>query len=304
METKKKQPKKNIYNLFFSIMLILLVLAVGALYYIMFSNNQGTLDKLNQQTINIKENNGAFTHRLNQLTEHTDKLARKQNNHKTQWILEQSRYLLELAQLNLNYQHDIKATITLLQTIDNYIADLNLPSLTDARETLATDIAALQAVPQVDVTGIITQLNALYLKAANLNTKTTKIINSAPLKTKNNNTAKTWRQKLDDSWQALQKLIIIRHHDKPIRPLPTPQQHVLLIQRLQFLIQQAQWAVLHTNSNIYQESLQQAQKLINNYYSAKSPLTQSMLEQLESLEKININPELPTIAFQIVGDES
>jgi uroporphyrin-3 C-methyltransferase len=60
-------------------------------------------------------------------------------------------------------------------------------------------------------------------------------------------------------------------------------------------LQQAQWAVIHSNAAVYQSSLQQATSWIQQYFANNEPTTQAMLSVLDALQKVNIQPELPDI---------
>ncbi len=234
---------------------------------------------------------------LEQKISQIEKIAQRNSKSPvTSYFLLEAEYLTEQALLSLNFGRDVPAAITLLQAADQRIQSSRDVSLRKIRLALADKIAALQAVPAVDTEGLLARLHALQEQTKQL--PLFAVPKAEPTATKSATlltTEKDWRKALQDSWTALQKVVIIRHRDQPIVPLLPPYQESYLRQNLHLLLQQAQWAILHNQSNIYRTSLDQASQWVQHYFANNETSTQAMLAALTELKKINIRPELPDL---------
>jgi uroporphyrin-3 C-methyltransferase len=222
--------------------------------------------------------------------------AQPLNMDKSTWTLSEVNYLIQLANYQLTFVKDVATTITLLQTADQRLATLNNTNLNALRTALATTIANLQALPKIDVAGLLAQLHALQLQAAQLPLPLQmRAVKSSSENLSSNSEKSNWRVALKNSWENLQKLIVVHHYDKPIAPLLAQEQQAYLQQNLQLLLQQAQWAVLQQQTPVYQSSLQQAYIWVTMYFASDASTTQAMLQALQSLQKINIQPKTPDL---------
>lgn len=208
----------------------------------------------------------------------------------------QANYYVKLANENLQYANNVPLAITLLKMADDTIHRLDDPKLDTARKALAEDIANLQGIPQVDVTGIYmrlaalnNQLDKLQLpnKALNVDTQAA-TVETAPSQS-------WWQRGLHTTWQALQKIVVVRYHEKGALPLVAPDQQMYLYQNLHAMIAQSTWGLLHGQQAIYQTSLQQTAEWVKQYFLADSAVTQAVLAELNQLQQVNIHPANPTI---------
>jgi uroporphyrin-3 C-methyltransferase len=213
------------------------------------------------------------------------------------WTMAEAEYLLQLANYHLTFMRNVATVVVLLQTVDKRLSSLSDPNLNRIRNLLADALIQLQAVPKVDVAGLLSQLNALQIQAAQL-PLLVPMTSSAVVSDLQSQTtpSSNWRTALDKSLKTLQKLIVIRRHDQPIAPLLPQEQQLYLQQNLQLLLQQAQWAVMQGQASVYQNSLQQAEDWTKLYFVSNAAMTQTMLQTLQELKKINIQPTLPDIS--------
>lgn len=216
------------------------------------------------------------------------------------WRFAEAKYLVQLANYHLAFTHDVVAALSLLQTAEQRIASLNDPTLQPIRQQIANNIAALQAVPKVDLVSILTRITALQTQAAQLpalgvtKPKAAALDEEQPQEPPKE--ASPLRQAMEESWTTLQRIIIIRRHDQAIEPLLPPEQQLYLQQNLQLVLQQAQWAALREQEGIYKASLLQAQKWVENYFATNLPATAAFLQGIGDLQKINVRPPLPDLA--------
>src|SRR5438045_770691 len=73
-------------------------------------------------------------------------------------------------------------------------------------------------------------------------------------------------------------------------PLILPDEKIFLYQNLHAQLENAMWAVLQQNADIYQSSLKRASAWVQLYFAQDAAQTKIMLQNLEELQKINIQP--------------
>ncbi len=211
--------------------------------------------------------------------------------------------LVQRAQYNLQFTQNVPAAIAALQLADKKMAEWDGASALSVRQQLADNIAALQAVPSVDLAGALTQLQALQQQIPQLPV-VQPVAENLPTTNADNTVKQTlWQRTLQNSWNALSKLIVIQRHDQPIQPILPTQQQAYLQQNLQLLLQQAQWALLHEQPTIYQASLAQAKNWTQRYFSKDAAITQSVLKSISELQAINVQPQLPDISATVQAIE-
>ena len=243
---------------------------------------------IQKQSAYTKQNQAALTRLMDSIS-----------SNESAWLLTDARHLINLANIVLNFEHNVPTSITLLKTADNRLLQAGDPNLYPVRKILAGNITDLQAVPSVDIAGLYMRLGALRDKTLTLPLVQNKyegghadnLLAQASAK----KGASTWDKALNSTGNALSKVLIIRHRKAPIEPLLSPKQHIVLSQNLYVLYSQTQWAVLHRNQAVYINSLKALVSLIKQYYVAN---TQSIaiVKVLGQLEQKNIAPKLPNIS--------
>ncbi len=87
-------------------------------------------------------------------------LSQEQETDERDWLHAEAAYLLRLANQRLQLEGDVDGAAALLRTADARLVDADNPALTSVRREIASELAALDAVPRVDRTGIYLALNA------------------------------------------------------------------------------------------------------------------------------------------------
>ncbi|OCH98180.1 hypothetical protein A8135_11455 [Legionella jamestowniensis] len=212
---------------------------------------------------------------------------------KEDWTLLKARYYLELAQVNAHWSNDPQTSIALLKQADTLLSALSEQPIFAIRQAIAQEIAQLQAAPKVDIAGILSQLDAAENNLSNLSLKQP----LANMQGKTNSMKKTspWREQLRESLNSLSDLIVIRRHDEAIEPLLSPQQQSMLEEIIRMNLEEAQWALLQGNPEIYQLALSKAIKTIKRAFDENTPATQALLQQLQSLQQQKLEVAKPTL---------
>lgn len=212
--------------------------------------------------------------------------------------LQEAQYLLEHAQLNLHFLHDIAGAITLAQAADQYVRRLDGMRFLALRQQLAQLIVSLRAVPALDIAGTLARLDAVSQQLNNLPLLAANpmmLSKSAAAEKSLSNTGAHWHHAWEASLRQLQQLIIIRHHNTPIVPLLAPQQEAYLRHNLQLLLQQAQWAVLHHDEKLYQNSLNAVQQALQQNFTNNPTQANNLVVIIHELLQVNLQPKLPDL---------
>ena len=224
-----------------------------------------------------------------------DELSSEQEADERDWLHAEAAYLLRLANQRLQLERDVEGSAALLRTADQRLREADNPALVPVRREIASELAALEAVPRVDRTGLWLALNAQQQQIARqpLSQEIEEVtvrsgITEAP--------SGTWQQQLSRFGQELKELVTIRHHDADLEALITPEQESYLRQSVRLVLEQSQLALLKEEQELFEASLDKALTLIEGYYDTNASGVQSVVERLGELKAQAIRPELPDIS--------
>lgn len=209
------------------------------------------------------------------------------------WHVAEAGYLVRLADDHVQLTHNITVAIALLQRADQVLQNLEDSDLSEIRKSLATNLAKLQMAPQVDITGLYLQLTALNNQLDQLPLPINPLKANASEEIINQPGLPWWKTGLNETWNALRKVVIVRYHVSPSLPLVMPEEKVFLYQNLHAQMENAMWAALHRNAPVYQASLARAMMWIKQYFDQDAALTKTTLQHLDVMQKVTI--QSPTV---------
>ena len=223
-------------------------------------------------------------------------LARFSANDRESWLLAEAEYLLRLANQRLIMAGDTESAEALLSSADAVLRELDDVGLPPVRAAVASDIAAVRAVPTIDLEGIYLRLSALAEQAANL------VIFEFPEQASRTReaSAETWQARFEQGYEeALVKLsdyIIIRRRDAPMQALMDPQWEGLVRQNLRMLLEQAQVALLSSNQALYEASLERASHWVAEFFESDEAAARAMDREIGQLAGLQVAVTLPDIS--------
>ncbi|SER52163.1 uroporphyrin-3 C-methyltransferase [Vreelandella subterranea] len=222
-------------------------------------------------------------------------LSQEQETDERDWLHAEAAYLLRLANQRLQLEGDVEGATALLRTADARLADADNPALTPVRREIANELAALDAVPRLDRTGVYLALNAQQERVAGLRLAQ-EVEERAVTSSIEQPPSGTFQRQLARFGEELKDLVMIRHHDEALEALVTPEQESYLRQSLRLILEQAQLALLKEEQGLYEASIDKALELINGYYDTSRQEAQRVIERLEELRNVTVEPELPDIS--------
>ncbi|MGM0701995.1 MAG: uroporphyrinogen-III C-methyltransferase [Pseudomonadota bacterium] len=224
-----------------------------------------------------------------------DELSSEQEPDAREWLHAEAAYLLRLASQRLQLERDVEGAIALLETADERLSEADNPALLSVRRSIASEIAILEGVPQVDRSGIYLALNAQQERLAQL--PLSRELEEIPARSGMEEAPSGgWQQQLSRFGEELKDLVVIRHHDQALESLISPEQESYLRQSVRLVLEQAQLALLKEEQDLYEASLDKALTLIDGYYATEREEVQAVVERLEALKEETIRPELPDIS--------
>ncbi|TVP48523.1 MAG: hypothetical protein EA345_08995 [Halomonas sp.] len=224
-----------------------------------------------------------------------DQLSQEQDADERDWLHAEAAYLLRLANQRLQLEGDVEGASALLRTADARLVDADNPALTSVRRAIASELAALDAVPQVDRTGLYMALNAQQERISGLRLSQ-EIEERAVTSSIEQPPTGTFQRQLARFGQELKDLVVIRQHDEAMEALITPEQESYLRQSLRLVLEQAQLALLNEEQELYEASIDKALELLNSYYDTTREEAQSVIARLQELQQAQVQPELPDIS--------
>lgn len=226
-------------------------------------------------------------------------VIRSTQQNSTQQALNEITYLLDLANLYLQINHDINNASKSLRLAQHHLQMLADPSLLSLQQALASDLNRLNDAAQLDTVNVLLNLQTMDESISRLNLSAS----SAPLLTSPASAtavdvSKSWyQQSLRDLWDGFKNLFVIRYHSS-VTPILSPEHREWIRENIALMLAQARWAVLQQKSRLYQLSLAQVQQWLMLYFPDNLERTK-ILERLAALAAINIAPPLPNITASL-----
>lgn len=254
---------------------------------------------LDQRVEDIRQAQAAAEQRQQALQKSLDSIRQLSARDGNDWVLAEAGYLMRLANERLQLMGDVPTAVAALTAADHRLRDLADPGLTPVRKQLAGEIAALKAVAQPDIAGAALQLEGLAAQVDQLNTGVAKLgatlAGTAPA-AQAGAAGEGWRQALDGVWKQLRTLVVIRRHDRPVRPLLSPEQEALVREVLLLKLAAARAALVNRDQQLFHGSIQSAQAWLQARFDVHDAAVASMLAELGKLAALKVRPALPDIS--------
>ena len=221
-------------------------------------------------------------------------LQQLQGEERTDWKLEEAQYLLRLASLRLLAAQDVSAAREMLEAVDNILRDQPNSGVFEVREALAKVQAELAALPEVDRAGIYLQLAALQDQVDQLVALPVPEFDPQPAESAE---GAEQGSRIDRILARLQRYVRVDfQRGKVITPLLDEAEMQRIHRTLRLTLEQAQWAALRGQGEVYRQSLERAGEVLEEFFELENPRVQAMQSQLSKLAEREVNLTPPDIA--------
>lgn len=225
-----------------------------------------------------------------------------------QWQVAEAEYLLRVAIHRLTLMQDASTALAALEAADERLQSTGDPGWDGVRKTLAQEMSALRALPEVDRAGVTASLAALAEQVDLLPLKaggeTLSEINPAAAQSKG--VAQTQDSEgfdlqriWQDLWEGFKTMVVIRYHEEPVTAMLPPEHAYFLRQNLRLKLEGASIALMGRNAAFYRESLQASMAWLARYFATEASQVEAFRKELETLVGLDVAPELPDISASL-----
>ena len=315
-QSRKRRSWLSLFNL---LLIILLVLAAGYYWQLQqksaqkyqqtIADLQQQLDrKANSASIDASIDSGlsplrsqisGVESKLGQLEQNqqglqgsSEKLFDLLGRDKNDWQFAEVEYLMRIAQHKLILQNDFAGAAITLQAASDKIAQTGDPGLLPVRVKISEEIADLKTRRRPDLVGATLQLAQLTHQLRVLSPGFTPRVESpssepeaAPLDSSAN-----W---IDRLRAMIDSLIMVRRVDS--KPSVIEANVIDVATTLEDNLKLARWSVLERDVSQYSHLIEESLRLFSEFYNLDDAANNDFYTQLQSLQKLTINPEMPDI---------
>lgn len=233
--------------------------------------------------------------RQTQLEDRLLGLMQKQDMDNRDWALAEIEHLLVVATHRLQLEQNPVLALAALQAADDRLASIDDPGLLPVRQQITSDINSLNAVPAVDISGLVLFLSDLAGRVAELPLQPVVINEEKPAGPAQTEQQGAWDRLLASIWQELRGLVQVskQGEDRPATLLP--EQQYFLYQNLRLQLESARYAVLRRDTENLHVSVDIIDRWLAQYFDTRDTGVANIIESISRMRSLELNPPLPDI---------
>jgi uroporphyrin-3 C-methyltransferase len=268
------------------------------------------LDSLEQTIAAIKGRNTQTENALEKLKtrqealrDSLNKLYRDQERDSTDWAVAEVEHLMIIATQSLTLQKDVGTSLAALEAADNRLRDLGDPALLPVRRQLTSDINALRAVNDVDISGLSLYLSDLVGRVGELPLNEAAVGNTGAREDREETSAEArmpaWKRFLVGVWHELKSLLVITRSGKAGTALLLPEEKYFLYQNLRLQLETTRAAIFRRDTANFHSSLDIVLQWLRDYFDTGNTAVRNTIQSLQEMKKLNLDQELPDISSSL-----
>ncbi len=211
------------------------------------------------------------------------------------WLLAEAEYYMQIANAQLQLGNNPRLAMLALEMADERVVQMANPGLTDVRRALAEELAALEAMEKPDLEGATLTLASLA-----------RVVDSLPLRAPGSSAAGAGDAPAEEqgaaarAWasakEAMSGLVKVTPPDEETRALLTPDATRLIRNNLALQLQAARLALLRGEQAIFEQSLEDADALLMQYFDGDSAQVASVQETIAEIRDSMVAVKAPDIS--------
>lgn len=223
-------------------------------------------------------------------------------NTREERVIAEVEQLMIIANQQLQLAGNVKPALLALRSADSRLQHLDTPRAIQLRKAITQDIARLQSLPLVDVTGINLKLENLISNVDRLPMVSERRAAPAsapgpdssvsPLPASASGSALRLVQEI---WQDIKGVVRLERIDRPEPPLLAPDQAFFLRENIKLRLLTARIALLQHDEATYRADLSAAEQWIKDYFDAREAATRSALSTIKQLSASSVVIQMPDI---------
>ncbi|WP_020394204.1 uroporphyrinogen-III C-methyltransferase [Thiolinea disciformis] len=246
-----------------------------------------TMTQLNQETRQFAQTVTQQATQISNLQERLQNYAPPLSSE--EWKLEEVIYLLNIANRELHITRQPSLAIQVLRQADERLEQLGSVSLLPVRQQIRREIGALEQLQHATISDISQQISQLA-KAF----QTVPIPHIEVAATTTPATTSFWQSIKNKAYELWTDTVVVTRLDQPIKQVLDEQTQTQITQLLQLRLENLRLLALQQQNEAYHAQIALIRDTLSAYYP--SALTQPWLQALDSLDAINLTPQLPDIS--------
>lgn len=211
------------------------------------------------------------------------------------WLTAEAEYYMQIANAQLQLAGNPHlARLALLQA-DDRIRQLANPALTNVRRALANELQALEFINRPDIEGVTLTLASLANSVDSL-----PLQQDIKLPAEENPQVQGELSGMDRAMASLKStlgdVVSVRRSDEAVRPLIAPEAAYFLRVNLSLQLQIARLALLRGERAAFQQSLDDTDKWLGNYYDTDSTKVKAARQTITEVRDSLFDIEMPDIS--------
>jgi uroporphyrin-III C-methyltransferase len=232
---------------------------------------------------------------LRQARARLEAMAQEESGPERAPALAEIEFLLLLAGRELTLADNPRVALAALREADQRVARMDDPGMGEVRAAINDEIAAVEAVAEIDLEGIALRLSSLARRVEGLPLRVTTpgaphTIDAAPEE------AAGWNRLVGRMRAAAADLFRVRRTETRAAPLLAPEEAFFLYRNVELDLKSARLAVLARDRDNYAASLEAARRSLREYFDTSDDAVRSLITSIETLEKSEIAPRWPEIS--------
>jgi uroporphyrin-3 C-methyltransferase len=263
--------------------------------------NKERLDKsdkaISAQKLAFATQEESLDQQAHEMKQSLDLVYERVGRSSTQWLVAESEYLMRIANHRLQLEGDSKTALVALERADKRLRDSGDPVWTPIREMLASEMAELKGLQELDLAGQTAKLSGLISQVEKLNLPhSLSTTSKGPDKSSKEKKEFSFDTILKDIWEGSKSLLVVRRHDRPVTAMLEPDQAFFLYQNLRLQLEGVRFALLRKDQHMFDEGLQAVETWIKEYFDQEQSITKSMLQEINQLKKLELESGRPDIS--------
>ena len=211
------------------------------------------------------------------------------------WLLAEAEYYMQIANAQLQLGNNPQLAMLALEMADERVVQMANPALTDVRRALSDELAALEAMERPDLQGATLTLASLA-----------RVVDSLPLRAAGNAADDTGSASGEEpgaagrAWasvkEAMSGLVKVTPPDEEVLALLTPDAAQLIRSNLALQLQAARLALLRGEQAIFEQSLEDADALLDQYFDGRSAQVESVQDTIAEIRDTMVAVKAPDIS--------
>jgi uncharacterized protein HemX len=232
---------------------------------------------------------------------------------RTDWLVADAEFLLGAAAQRLYLTGDAKTTLAAMEAADERLRESAEPAIFKVREALAGEIHLLKEFTPPDLVGLSSRILALEAKVRDLplllphaGKPVAKSEEKGEPQTPPPTSEDEQPTVINDALRELRGLVTVRHTDKPVGAVLSPEEAALVKEILVLKLETARMALVRGDETLYRDSVTASRAWLAEHFSTDQPSVKDMDGALKSLGEQGLKVTYPQIgkALSLLRDVS